>query len=271
MLIVSWNVNSLKQRMPRVLALLEEHRPDVVCLQETKCGPEHFPHLELQAAGYVAADHSRGRWAGVAILGREEAPPEEVATDLPGSPVAEEARWIEATVAGIRVASVYVINGRSVDDPMYLEKLTFLDAVRDRVAELGERSLVVAGDFNVAPRDEDVWDARAVHGATHVSQPERARLAAMLEAGTRDAWDATPERGEHRFTWWDYRAGAFHRDRGMRIDLALVSPDLAERLTWVGIDREFRKGEKPSDHAPLLVRLDGDTGPIVAGRDQTEE
>ena len=255
-LAVSWNVNSLKQRMPRVLELLEQHRPDVVCLQETKCGPEHFPHLELQAAGYVAADHSGGRWAGVAVLGREEAPPEEVVVDLPGAPHPEEARWIEATVAGVRVASVYVINGRSLDDPMYRAKLTFLEAMRDRIAGLAGRSLLVTGDFNIAPRDEDVWDVRAVHGATHVSGPERERLTAMLEAGTVDAWDATPERGEHRFTWWDYRAGAFHRDRGMRIDLALISPDLADRVRWVGIDRDFRKGEKPSDHAPLLVRFE---------------
>ena len=255
MLIVSWNVNSLKQRMPRVMELLEQHRPDVVCLQETKCGPEAFPHLELQAAGYVAADHSGGRWAGVAILAREDTPPEDVVVELPGSPAPGEARWMEATVGGVRVASVYVINGRSLDDPMYRDKLAFLDAMRDRIAELSGRSLVVTGDFNIAPRDEDVWDPSAVHGATHVSGPERDRLRAMLEAGTADAWDVTPERGEHRFTWWDYRAGAFHRNMGMRIDLALVSPDLAERVRWVGIDRDFRKGEKPSDHAPLLVRL----------------
>ncbi len=255
MLLASWNVNSIKQRLPQVLRLLEAHAPDVLCLQETKARPEAFPHLELQAAGYVSLDASGGRWNGVAMLVREEHAVSDVRTELPGSPVPEEARWIEAEVAGIRVASLYVPNGRAPDDPQMQLKLAFLDAVRRRVAELGVHDeVVVLGDWNVAPRDLDVWDVTAVHGGTHISPPERAALAAV---GLVDAYLASPQQGEDRFTWWDYRAGAFRRDNGMRIDLALVGGALVDRLLHVGIDREVRGWEQPSDHAPLLVRLAG--------------
>lgn len=254
MLIVTWNVNSLKARMDRVLEFLELHRPDAVCLQETKCAADAFPHLELQAAGYVAADHSGGRWAGVAVLGREDAPPEDVQVGLPGSPCPDEARWVEATVNGVRIVSVYVVNGRAVDDPMFEIKLTYLDRMRDRAEALAGSPLVIAGDFNVTPRDEDVYDPVAFRGSTHVTAEERGRLQALLDTGLHDAWDATPERGPHEFTWWDYRAGNFHKNKGLRIDLALVSDEVASGLEFVGIDRDFRKGPKPSDHAPLLVR-----------------
>lgn len=255
MLLATWNVNSLKARMHRVLEFLEAHEPDVLCLQETKAAPEAFPHLELQAAGYTAVDHSAGRWAGVAVLARGDVSPADVQVGLPAGPLPDEARWVEAVVGGVRVCSVYVVNGRSPDDPMFAQKLAFLDAVRDRVADVADAPLVVAGDFNVAPRDEDVWDRERFEGATHVTEEERSRLRAVLDAGLVDAWDATPERGEHEYTWWDYRGGHFHKNFGLRIDLALLTGDLADRLTWVGIDREFRKGSKPSDHAPLLVRL----------------
>ncbi len=261
MLLASWNLNSLKQRMPRVEAFLEQHRPDVLCLQETKSAADQFPHLELQARGYVAVDVSEGRWNGVAVLVRDDHEVRETAGSLPASPVPDEARWVEAEVAlsgaeqhehpVVRVASVYVVNGRSLDDPQYDAKLAFLAAVRDRVEDL-DGPLAVLGDWNVAPRDEDVWDPAAVHGGTHVSEPERAALEAV---GLHDAWDVAVERGPERFTWWDYRAGAFHKDMGMRIDLAMLSSDLSVRVERTGIDREFRKGSKPSDHAPLLVRL----------------
>lgn len=259
MLLVSWNVNSLRARMPRVEELLDAHRPDVLAVQETKVAPEQFPHLELQALGYTAVDHSGGRWGGVALLVRDDHEPRDPQFGLPGSPVPEEARWVEATVAGVRVASTYVVNGRALDDPQYEAKLAFLDAVRQRVAALrGDGTstppLAVLGDVNVAPRDQDVWDVAAVHGGTHVSQPERDALARI---GLFDAYVASPASGPERFTWWDYRAGAFHKDRGMRIDLALVDERLVDRLAFVGIDRDMRKGSKPSDHAPLLVRLDG--------------
>lgn len=261
MLLASWNLNSLKQRLPRVEAFLDQHRPDVLCVQETKSAPEQFPHLELQARGYLAVDVSQGRWNGVAVLVRDDHEVTDTSGALPGSPVPDEARWVEVEVAlagaagrehpVVRVVSTYVVNGRSLDDPQYALKLDFLAAVRDRVAAI-DAPLAVLGDWNVAPRDEDVWDPAAVHGGTHVSEAERV---ALEEVGLHDAWDTAVERGPERFTWWDYRAGAFHKDRGMRIDLALLSSELSVRVDFAGIDREFRKGDKPSDHAPLLVRL----------------
>jgi exodeoxyribonuclease III len=255
-LVVSWNVNSLKQRMPRLVELVERHDPDVICLQETKCGPEGFPHLELQAMGYQAADHSGGRWAGVAVIAKHDLV--DVQVGLPDEPAPAEARWVEAAVDGVRVVSTYVVNGRSLDDPMYAVKLDFLRAMRARVAALQGAPLIVTGDFNIAPRDEDVWDPAAFVGSTHTSPDERGLLTEILDhGGLVDAWDVTAERGQHAFTWWDYRAGAFHKNLGMRIDLALVSEELAGRVRWVGIDRDLRKGTKPSDHAPLLVRIDG--------------
>lgn len=259
MLLATWNLNSFKQRLPRVQEFLAQHAPDVVCLQETKCAPDAFPHLELQALGYQTIDNSRGRWNGVAVLVRDDHEVTDTQIGLPGTPVPEEARWVEAEVAlsddraypRVRLASVYVVNGRALDDPQYEVKLAFLRAVRDRVAEI-DGPFAVLGDWNVAPRDEDVWDPEAVHGGTHVSEPERK---ALEEVGLRDAWDTAVERGPERFTWWDYRAGAFHKDHGMRIDLALLSAELSMQVDFTGIDRDFRKGSKPSDHAPLLVRL----------------
>lgn len=256
MRLVSWNVNSLKVRLPRVLELLEEHRPDVVCLQETKCEAAAFPHEELAAAGYRAADHSGGRWAGVAILAEDRLALEDPARGLPGEPVQDECRWVEATVEGVRIASVYVPNGRAVGTEHYAGKLEFLAAMERRVRALRASepaaALVVAGDMNVAPADLDVYDPAAFAGSTHVTQPERAALAAIQDAGLLDAYRRLhPD--EVGFTWWDYRAGHFHRGLGLRIDLALVSPDLGERLTRCGIERPYRKGSKPSDHAPLLV------------------
>ena len=253
MKLVTWNVNSLKVRLPRVLELLEAHSPDVVMLQETKCAPEAFPELELEAAGYRAVHHSGGRWAGVAILAREE--PADEAAGLPGEPAVDEARWIEATVDGVRVVSVYVPNGREPDTPTYDDKLRFLDAMAGRISELSGEPLVVAGDFNVCPADLDVYDPAALAGATHVTSPERDRFAALLAAGTADAFrELHPD--EPGFTWWDYRQGHFHRKMGLRIDAHLVSQPLAARIESCGIDRDFRKGPKPSDHAPLLLELD---------------
>ena len=261
MLLATWNLNSLRQRMPRVTEFLAQHAPDLLCLQETKTAPEAFPHLELQALGYQAIDHSGGRWNGVAVLVRDDHEVTGTQVGLPGTPVPDEARWVEVELAlsggaerehpHVRVASVYVVNGRALDDPQYEVKLDFLAAVRDRVAAL-DGPLAVLGDWNVAPRDQDVWNLHAVHGRTHVSEPERQ---ALEEVGLRDAWDHAVERGPERFTWWDYRAGSFHKDRGMRIDLAMLGADLSMRVDFAGIDREYRKGPKPSDHAPLLVRL----------------
>ncbi len=252
MKLVTWNVNSLKVRLPRVLELLEQHSPDVVMLQETKCAPEAFPEAELEAAGYRAVHHSGGRWAGVALLAREELT--DVTAGLAGEPAVDEARWIEATAAGVRVVSVYVPNGREPDTPTYADKLRFLDAMAGRIAELSSEPLVVAGDFNVCPTDLDVYDPAAFVGATHVTPPERERFRALLAAGTVDAFRELHP-GEPGFTWWDYRQGHFHRGFGLRIDAHLVSQPLAGEIESCGIDRDFRKGVKPSDHAPLLLEL----------------
>jgi exodeoxyribonuclease III len=252
MKLATWNVNSLVVRMPRVLELLETHQPDLLFMQETKCEPGAFPLLELEAAGYRAVHHSGGRWAGVALLARGE--PHEVCAGLAGEPARDEARWLEADVDGIRAVSVYVPNGRAPDSPLYEDKLRFLDAMAERIAELSSEPLVVAGDFNVCPSDLDVYDPSALAGATHVTPPERERFRALLDAGTVDAFrELHPD--EQGFTWWDYRQGHFHRGMGLRIDAFLLSPPLAGQLEECGIDRGFRKGAKPSDHAPLLCTL----------------
>jgi exodeoxyribonuclease III len=248
MKLATWNVNSLGVRMPRVLELLAQHAPDVVLLQETKTAPDAFPEAELRAAGYHAAHHSAGRWAGVALLARE--PLTDVCAGLAGEPAVDEARWLEATAHGLRLASVYVPNGRAIDHPEYAKKLAFLDAMRERIGTID----VLAGDFNVCPADIDVYDPAAFVGSTHVQPEERARFAALLEDGHVDAFRAVhPD--EVGFTWWDYRQGHFHRRMGLRIDAFVVGPDVAGRIVECGIDRNYRKGPKPSDHAPLLLEL----------------
>ena len=259
MLFVSWNVNSLRARLPRVLELLEHHRPDVVALQETKCSEANFPALELDGAGYETVHHSGGQWAGVALLVRRPLAPDLPLLGLPGDPVPTEARWCEATVAGIRFVSTYVPNGRTLDSPEFPRKLAFLEAAAERAAAIrtdgGSNGLVIAGDMNVAPSDADVYDPTLYAGATHVSEAERAGLAAIRERGELvDAYRHMHPQ-EPQFTWWDYRAGNFHKNLGMRIDLALIGRELADGLMACGIDRDFRKGLKPSDHAPLLVWL----------------
>jgi exodeoxyribonuclease-3 len=250
--LATWNVNSLNARLPRVLEFLAKHSPDVLCMQETKTTFDSFPRDALLEAGYDAVDQSAGQWAGVAIAVRQGLRIAEVERALPDNPLPDDARWIEATVEGVRVVSVYVVNGRSVDDPMFAMKMAFLEAMRERCARLGGTDVVVAGDFNIAPSDLDVYDPAAFENATHVTPDERARLQAILDGGFVDAYrHLYPEAVQH--TWWDYRQGHFHRGMGLRIDLALVSTSLAPRLVGCGIDRDFRKGPKPSDHAPLLV------------------
>lgn len=257
MRLVTWNVNSLKVRLPRVLEFLAEHEPDVVCMQETKCEPAAFPLAELTAAGYEAVHHSAGRWAGVAILARAGLGLSDAAAGLPGESRAEEARWIEASAGGLRVVSTYVPNGREVGSPSYEEKLVFLDAVARRAREFRAREepVVVAGDFNVAPEDVDVYDPAAFAGSTHVTPDERGRVETILQAG--DLVDAyrVLHPDEQQFTWWDYRQGHFHRGMGLRIDLVLVARELAGELQHAGIERTYRKGAKPSDHAPLVAVL----------------
>jgi exodeoxyribonuclease-3 len=249
--LATWNVNSLNVRLPRVLEFLGAHAPDVVALQETKVAGDAFPEAELRDAGYAAVHHSAGRWAGVALLARHGLEASEPAYGLPGEAAEDEARWVEATIEGLRLASVYVPNGREVGSPTFEEKLQFLGAMARRAPALD----VVMGDFNVCPADRDVYDPAAFVGSTHVTPEERAALREIMAAGDlRDAFREL-ESEEPGFTWWDYRAGHFHKKLGLRIDLALLKPALVERLRACGIDRNFRKGPKPSDHAPLLVEL----------------
>ncbi len=252
---VTWNVNSLRQRLPRVLELVEEHGPDVICLQETKSEADTFPHDALREAGYHAADHSGGRWAGVGILARDPHALDDPARGLPGEPVQDECRWVEATVDGVRIVSTYVPNGRLVGSEWYGQKLDFLASAAERVRQIRATGmpLVVAGDMNVAPEDVDVYDPAAFATETHVTPPERDALKQVAAAGgLRDAF-RTLHPDEQQFTWWDYRAGHFHKNLGLRIDLALVSDEIAGRLTRAGMERPYRKGRRPSDHAPVLV------------------
>jgi exodeoxyribonuclease-3 len=257
MKLVTWNVNSLGVRLPRVLEFLAVHSPDVVCLQETKCDASAFPTGELAAAGYRGVEHSGGRWAGVAILARDDRSLVPVAAGLPGEIRGDEARWVEAKVDGVHVASAYVPNGRTVDSPTFAEKLAFLEAMAGRVERLAGdgADVVVTGDLNVTRDDRDVWDPAAFAGSTHVTPAERSRLEGILETGGMvDAYrHIHPD--DQQFTWWDYRQGHFHRGMGLRIDYILVSRDLAPRLERCGIERDFRKGVKPSDHAPLVAVL----------------
>jgi len=254
--LATWNVNSVRARLPRLLEWLATVKPDVVALQETKCPADAFPADEVAELGYAAAAHGFGAWNGVALLSRVGL--DDVMrgfTDEPGFPD-PEARAIGATCDGVRVWSVYAPNGRTPDSPHYAYKLAWLAGLGDALAtELGAgRPLVACGDFNVAPTDADVWDPALFVGSTHVTPPERQALADLRALGLQDVVPQ-PMKGPNPFTYWDYRAGMFHQDKGMRIDLVYASGDLAERVRSAYIDREARKGKGPSDHAPIVVDL----------------
>jgi exodeoxyribonuclease III len=266
--VATWNVNSVKQRMPRLLAWLDEREPDVVCLQETKLADDAFRGLlgdELASRGYEFVTHGQAQWNGVAILSRVGLT--DVVAGLPGAPgfPDPEARAISATCDGIRVHSVYVPNGRTPDSDHYHYKLAWLEVLRQVVVS-GPGDVLVCGDVNIAPTDADVFDPGAYVGQTHVTGPERDALVALQDAGlhdvVRERWPT-----ERIFTYWDYRAGMFHKDLGMRIDLVLGSTSVAERVRAAWVDRKARKGKGPSDHAPVIVDLDtapdGDIGPVV--------
>jgi exodeoxyribonuclease III len=266
--IATWNVNSVKQRLPRLLPWLDERGPDVVCLQETKLADDAFEELlggDLRERGYAAAAHGEAAWNGVAILSRVGL--EDVVPGLPGGPgfPDQEARAVAATCNGIRVHSVYVPNGREPDSDHYRYKLEWLAALRDDVAA-GPDAAVVCGDMNIAPTDADVFDPDPYKGHTHVTPPERAALAELEATGLHDVVrERWPD--ERVFSYWDYRAGMFHRDLGMRIDLVLAGDPVAARVKAAWVDRKARKGKGPSDHAPVIVDLDeapdGDIGPVV--------
>jgi exodeoxyribonuclease-3 len=266
--IATWNVNSIRQRVPRLLPWLDERRPDVVCLQETKLSDDALEELlgdELAGRGYAVAVHGEASWNGVAILSRVGL--EDVVPGLPNAPgfPHQESRAISATCDGIRVVSVYVPNGRTPGSDHYRYKLLWLAALRDLVAA-GPAATLVCGDMNVAPTDDDVFDPDAYAGQTHVTAPEREALAELGRLGLRDVLrDRWPDR--RVFTYWDYRAGMFHQDLGMRIDLILAGEPVARRVRAAWVDRHARKGTGPSDHAPVIVDLDeapdGDLGPVV--------
>ena len=268
MRIATWNVNSVKQRVPRLLPWLDERQPDVVCLQETKLTDDAFNELlaqDLADRGYEVALHGEASWNGVAILSRVGL--DDVVAGLDGAPgfPDPEARAVSATCGGIRVVSVYVPNGREPDSEHYRYKLEWLASLRAAVAA-GPDATVVCGDVNIAPADDDVFDPDAYVGQTHVTQPERDALAELQALGLHDVVrDRWPD--ERVFTYWDYRAGMFHQDLGMRIDLVLASETVAERVQAAWVDRHARKGKGPSDHAPVIVDLDeapdGDIGPVV--------
>jgi exodeoxyribonuclease-3 len=272
MRIATWNVNSLKARLDKLGWWLDRARPDVLLLQETKLADEDAPVAELAAHGYAFAHHGQGRWNGVAIASRVGL--EDVVTNF-GEPVEAaaddarplaEARMIAARAGGVRVISVYAPNGRSVASPFYAAKLAWyaeLERWLGQACDPGE-PLVIGGDFNVAPTDDDVWDAAACAGETHVSPPEREAYARLLGWGLTDTYAAHGVRG--RFTWWDYRAGNFHKNVGMRIDHLLATRPVVPRIRWVEIDREARKGKPlPSDHAPVVLDLDAPGHPFDAG------
>jgi exodeoxyribonuclease-3 len=281
--IATWNVNSLRARLEKVAWWLERARPDVLLLQETKLVDEEAPAAPFRDAGYELAHHGEGRWNGVAIASRcgiaevvanfgeplRQARTPDVGDDEPLA----EARMLSAVCAGIRVVCLYAPNGRVVGSPFYAAKLAWFDRLARWLATDCEpgQPLLLGGDFNVAPSDSDVWDPRACHGGTHVSAAERDAFARLCRWGLADAYRRHhPEPG--RYTWWDYRAGNFHKNFGMRIDHLLVSAPLEARTVWAEIDREARKGKPvPSDHAPLLVDLDEPGRPFDAGWASADE
>jgi len=255
MRIATWNVNSLNVRLGRVEEWLDYAQPDVLCLQETKLADAAFPYLAFEARGYQAAHHGQGRWNGVAILSRVGL--DDVAAGMPQAQVGdpEEARLLTATCGGVRVSSVYVPNGRSLTDDHYRYKLAWLADLRRFLDASGDPTTptVVTGDFNIAPADLDV--APGIRAETHTSPEVRAALGRLLDWGMVDVFRCHHPT-EAIYSWWDYRAGDFHKGRGLRIDLLLASVAVAERTSFVLIDRQARKGKLPSDHAPLLLDVD---------------
>jgi exodeoxyribonuclease-3 len=277
MRIATWNVNSLKARQEFVESWLERAAPDILLMQETKLGDVDAPVMAFGMAGYQLVHHGEGRWNGVAIAARNGLAIDDIVTNFGDGPVRDsgpggtagseddfdpfdEARMMAATVEGLRIVTVYAPNGRVVGSPFYQGKLQWFERLGrwlddERAAGRGDQ-LLVGGDYNVAPADIDVWDPRAAHGGTHVSEPERAAVRALIDRGLVDTYRARHDEAG-RYTWWDYRAGMFHKNFGMRIDLLLAGADVAGRLVDAEIDRQARKGPPvPSDHAPLTIDLD---------------
>jgi exodeoxyribonuclease-3 len=289
MRIATWNVNSLKARQEAIDKWLERADPDILLMQETKLSDEDAPVMQFGMAGYQLVHHGEGRWNGVAIAAREGLAIDEVVTNFGDGPVRDsgagasgleeedfnpldEARMLSAVVAGLRLVVLYAPNGRVVGSPFYEGKLRWFERVRRWLDETRSASepLVLAGDYNVTPADEDVWDPVKAHGGTHVSEPERAAFARLCAWGLVDAYRKHRPEPE-RYTWWDYRAGHFHKNFGMRIDHLLVARTVAERVVGAEIDREARKSHPAaSDHAPLVIDLDEAGHPFDAGWSSAE-
>ena len=250
----SWNVNSLRVRLPQLADWLSANPVDAVGLQELKLTDEQFPHAEIRGLGYEAVCFGQKTYNGVAILARR--PPEDVVTGMPGDDDPQR-RVIAATVGGVRLVNVYVPNGQAVGSEKYAYKLAWLGRLRDYLKGLLAKQprLLVIGDFNIAPEDRDVHDPAAWEGQVHVSPAERAALAEITGLGLTDLFRAF-EQPAGSFSWWDYRMGAFRRNAGLRIDLMLASPALGKLCTRAGIDRATRAWERPSDHAPVTAAFD---------------
>ena len=287
MRIATWNVNSLKARMDALEQWLERADPDVLLMQETKLADEDAPAMWFGAAGYELVHHGEGRWNGVAIASRAGLTVDDVVTNFGDGPVRDsrsgasgldeedfnpfdEARMLSALVGGVRVVCLYAPNGRVVGSPFFEGKLRWFERLRrwlDETRSPGE-PLVLAGDYNVTPSDEDVWDPVKAHGGTHVSEEERAALASLRDWGLVDSYRTVNPDARAHFSWWDYRAGMFHRNEGMRIDLLYATDPVAKRIVWSEIDREARKGPPvPSDHAPVVIDLDEKGKAFDAGWD----
>lgn len=258
MRIATWNVNSLKIRLPRLEEWLTYAKPDILCLQETKIADGAFPAMDIERLGYEWAHHGDGRWKGVAILSRVGITDVVTGFDDGIEDDASETRAITATCGGVQVTSVYVPNGRSLDNEMYAWKLQWLERLHgflDRTAKPSD-DVVVCGDFNIAPEDRDVYDPKKFVDSTHTSADERKRLQELLDWGLVDTFRMKWPDENKLFTWWDYRQGMFHKGQGMRIDLLLATESLAKRTTFALVDRNARKGESPSDHAPTFIDVE---------------
>jgi exodeoxyribonuclease-3 len=253
MKLAAWNVNSLKVRLPQLLEWLEAQQPDVVCLQETKLEDHNFPHAEIEAAGYQVAFSGQKTYNGVALLARET--PQDIVCGNPHFPDPQK-RLIAATVNGIRVICAYIPNGQALDSDKYVYKLAWLDALQIWLGEelAANPQLALAGDFNIAPEDRDVHNPAAWAGQILCSAPERNAFQHMLDLGLKDSFRLF-EQPEKSFSWWDYRMLGFQKNQGLRIDHILLSTPLATRCTAAGIDREMRKRERPSDHAPVFATI----------------
>ena len=287
MRIATWNVNSLNARMDALENWLKRADPDVLLMQETKLSDEDAPAMWFQAAGYELTHHGEGRWNGVAIASRKGLDVDDVVTNFGDGPVRDsrsgatgvgeddfnpfdEARMLSAVVDGVRVVCLYAPNGRVVGSPFYEGKLRWFERLRRWLDETRspDESLILAGDYNVTPGPEDVWDEVKAHGGTHVSGPEREALANLRDWGLVDGYRVANPDAHGHFSWWDYRAGMFHRNEGMRIDLLYVTQPVEKRIAWSEIDREARKGPPvPSDHAPVALDLDDQGKAFDAGWD----